>query len=574
MNAKSKNAVSPQNGSTPRSTTAAIYARFSTELQSDRSIDDQVALCRDFAAREGLTVAAIHSDRARSGGSTAGRDGLAALMEDARAGRIGVVIVEALDRLSRDMEDLAGIHKRLTFMGVEIRAVHEGAVNTVLVGLRGLIGQLYREDNAHKIRRGQEGRAKGGLNPGGLAYGYAPVPGEPGKRRIVEEEAAIVRRIYAEYLDGRTPRAIAARLTADGVPAPFGRKWNASTINGSRTRRNGILHNQIYAGRLVWNRVRMVRDPDSGRRLSRDNAPDRWTVTELPELAIVDAETWTAAQARIAERGGPKPWAKRAPRRILSGLLKCGACGSGMSTRGKDRSGRTRICCSGHHERGDCPDPATFYLDSVEQAVLQGLRGELADPRVIAEYVREYHAERQRLAADTVARRADLERRLAAIDKEAERITDWLIKGVGDVDRLDRRAKDIMAEERTLRQRLAEAEEAPNIVALHPAALARYEQQLARLDQALGKALDHGVQEAAEAIRDLVEKVTLTRAQNESGKHGGIAIEIEGRLNALLGEKAYPNGLRVRSGGMMVAEERFNQSPRRFAIPWRMRLSA
>ena len=83
------------------------------------------------------------------------------------------VIVEALDRLSRDMEDLAGIHKRLSFLGIEIRAVHEGVVNTVLVGLRGLVGQLYREDNAHKIRRGQAGRVGQGLNAGGLTYGYA-----------------------------------------------------------------------------------------------------------------------------------------------------------------------------------------------------------------------------------------------------------------------------------------------------------------------------------------------------------------------------------------------------------------
>ena len=86
------------------------------------------------------------------------------------------VIVEALDRLSRDMEDLAGIHKRLSFLGIEIRAVHEGVVNTVLVGLRGLVGQLYREDNAHKIRRGQAGRVGQGLNAGGLTYGYAPIP--------------------------------------------------------------------------------------------------------------------------------------------------------------------------------------------------------------------------------------------------------------------------------------------------------------------------------------------------------------------------------------------------------------
>ncbi|API60902.1 recombinase family protein [Tardibacter chloracetimidivorans] len=533
------------------STKAAIYARFSTELQSDRSIDDQVALCRAFAEREGLEITAVHSDRARSGGSRFGREGLDALMEDARAGRVGVVIVEALDRLSRDMEDLAGIHKRLTFQGVQIRAVHEGAVNTVLVGLRGLIGQLYREDNVHKIRRTMAGIARDGRSAGGRAYGYRPLPGKPGERVIVEEEAAIVRRIYAEYLAGRTPRDIACGLTKDAVPAPFGARWNASTIVGSRARQNGILHNQLYAGRQVWNRVRMVRDPDTGKRVSRENLPEEWTITDVPALAIVDSDTFAAAQARLLARGGARPWEKRRPRRILSGLLRCGACGAGMSTMGKDKSGRTRIRCTAQAERGDCPDPATFYLDTVEKAVLDGLRGELVHPTIMTEYVREYHAERQRLAADTISRRADIERRLAAIDKEAERVTDWLVKGVGDVDRLDRRAKELMVEESALREQLASSGEAPNIVTLHPQALKRYEQQLGELHSALGRALEHGVQEAADAVRDLVSSITLARATD-----GGIAIDIEGRLNALLGPVAYPNSRHTAvSGGVMVAEE-------------------
>lgn len=132
---------------------AVIYARFSTDLQNERSVEDQVALCRTYASRESFEVVGLYEDRARSGASILGRDGLLQLLEGARTRQFDVVIVEALDRLSRDMEDLAGIHKRLTFVGVEIRAVHEGVVNTVLVGLRGLVGQLYREDNAHKIRR-------------------------------------------------------------------------------------------------------------------------------------------------------------------------------------------------------------------------------------------------------------------------------------------------------------------------------------------------------------------------------------------------------------------------------------
>lgn len=202
---------------------AVIYTRFSTDLQNERSVEDQVTLCRSYALRENIEVVGVYEDRARSGASILGREGLLELLEDARARKFSIVIAEALDRLSRDMEDLAGIHKRLTFLGVEIRAVHEGVVNTVLVGLRGLVGQLYREDNAHKIRRGMVGRVGQGLNAGGLTFGYAPVPGDKGKRQIVECEAEIVRRIFAEYVAGRTPRDISHDLNQENVHPPRGR---------------------------------------------------------------------------------------------------------------------------------------------------------------------------------------------------------------------------------------------------------------------------------------------------------------------------------------------------------------
>jgi site-specific DNA recombinase len=400
----------------PATKRAAIYARFSTDLQNERSIEDQVALCRSCAAREGMDVVEIYDDRARSGGSIMGRDGLLRLMDRARDRAFDVIIVEALDRLSRDMEDLAGIHKRLSFLGIEIRAVHEGVVNTVLVGLRGLVGQLYREDNAHKVRRGQAGRVGQGLAAGGLTYGYAPVPGDKGKRVIVETEAQIVRRIFEEYVAGRTPRDIAHDLNKEGVPPPRGRVWNASTINGNPQRGIGILHNELYSGRLVWNKVRMVKDPDSGKRLSRPNAKADWQSTEVPDLAIIPRALFEAAQARKIARSQTHPSQQRRPRHLLSGLLRCGACGAGMSTNGKDRSGRIRIRCSAATESGSCSDAKTFYLNTVESAVLSGLKAELRQPRVIAEYVRTYHDERVKLAAQSDAKARRLERRLGEIN--------------------------------------------------------------------------------------------------------------------------------------------------------------
>ena len=93
----------------------------------------------------------------------------------------------------------------------------------------------------------------------------------------------------------------------------------------------------------------------------------------------------------------------------------------------------------------------------------------------------------------------------------------------------------------------------PEVVVLHPTVLARYEQQLVELRDAMSKGIRAGDSEAAEAIRELIETVTVFRDPSRSG---GVTVEIAGRLNALLGEQAYPN--RVRGvWGKMVAEEGF-----------------
>ncbi len=530
---------------------AAIYARFSTDLQDERSIEDQVSLCRNYSEREGLQVVATFDDRARSGGSILGRDGLLRLMDQARERVFDVVIVEALDRLSRDMEDLAGIHKRLSFLGIEIRAVHEGVVNTVLVGLRGLVGQLYREDNAHKVRRGQAGRVRQGLNAGGLTYGYASVPTDPGKRIILETEAEIVRRIFREYVAGRTPRDIAHGLNKEGVRPPRGRVWNASTINGNMQRGTGLLQNELVGGRLVWNKVRMVKDPDTGKRISRPNPKSEWQTAEVPELAIVPRDLFEAAQARKKARSVTHPSRQRRPRHMLSGLLRCGFCGAGMSTNGRDKSGRIRIRCSAATESGTCADPKTFYLDTVEQAVLGGLMAEMRHPKVIAEYVRTYHEERKRLAAETDAKRNRFERQIGELTREIERLVEAIAKGHGDPAVLGPRSTALYKQRERIAAELQVSPPATEVIALHPAVLARYEEQLSRLQEALGKGVRAGDAESAEAMRDMVETVTVYR---DPSKSGGVEVEIAGRLTALLGERAFPNGLRG-VWGKVVAEE-------------------
>ncbi len=539
---------------------AAIYARYSTNLQNESSIEDQVALCRDYAGRERLEVVRVFSDAGISGASLVNRPGVRDLLAAATAGEFQTIIVFDLYRLSRDMEDLAGIHKRLNHAGVQLRAVHEGAVNTVLIGLRGLTGQLYREDNANNIRRAGVGRVKRGLAGGGLTYGYAPVPGEPGKRVIVETEAAIVRRVMAEYLGGATPRNIAAGLNRDRIPAPRGDRWMASTINGSK-RGAGMLANEIYCGRIVWNRVRMMKHPDTGRRISRPNPREEWITKDVPELAIVSPETFAAVQARREARSNEYSFAhtKRRPRHMLSGLLRCAACGGGMSTCGGDKTGRRRIHCTTHRESKSCSDPQTFYLETVETIVLKALRAELRKPERLTEYVKAYHEERKRLAAGSDAARSRIDRRLGEIEREMKRTIDLMVTSPPgfDVTDLRQRSQDLATERQQLTDERATLPAAtPNVVTLHPAILARYEQQLDALQATTAKGTERGDSGGANALRELVQSVTVRRGERK----GSVVVDIEGPLDALIEDRPR-SAASVRgafaSAGLVVAEDGF-----------------
>ena len=340
------------------------------------------------------------------------RSGIQALLGDALRDRFDVVLAEALDRISRDQEDVAGVFKRMAFAGVKIVTLSDGEIGHLHVGLKGTMNALLLKDLADKTRRGLRGRIEAGKSGGGLCYGYDVVKrtnaaGEPiyGERRIDDAEAAIVRRIYSEFAAGASPRRIAVTLNAEGVPGPFGRTWGDTTIRGHFCRGTGILNNELYIGRLIWNRLRYVKDPSIGKRVSRANPQSEWITTEVPELRIVSDVLWQGVRARQAElakvfaattndvRGArAKRFNEtRRPAFLLSGLLTCGTCQGRYGIILQDRYG-----CLNHHRRGTCENSRTIRRPAIEQRALSGLTEKLVSADAVAAAVRAYHEELNR----------------------------------------------------------------------------------------------------------------------------------------------------------------------------------
>src|SRR5262245_25188993 len=193
-------------------TTVGIYARFSSDLQRDASIVDQLRECRAFVKDRRWKVVEEFSD-ARITGATKHRPGLTRLVAAALAGKFQVIVAESLDRISRDQEDTAGLFKRLSFAGIKIWTLAEGEIGHLAVGFKGTMNALYLKDLADKTRRGLRGRVEEGHSGGGKSYGYDPRP--DGARAINPVEAKIVIRIFAAYANGASPQAIAKALNAE-----------------------------------------------------------------------------------------------------------------------------------------------------------------------------------------------------------------------------------------------------------------------------------------------------------------------------------------------------------------------
>lgn len=509
----------------------AIYARYSSELQDARSIRDQIGLARERAQREGWQVVGVYEDAAISGASLHNRPGLLQMLEAAKIGAIDLILTESLDRLSRDLEDIAGLHKRLSFLGIKIITLADGEVGKLHVGLKGLIASIYLDDLAQKTRRGQVGRVKAGRIPGGRCYGYDVPQGgsERGLREVNKTEASVIRRIFELYVAGTSPLKIASQLNKNCVVAPRGGLWNASTINGSRKRANGILSNELYAGRIVYNRQRFVKDPITGKRQARPNPRTDWLVKEIPELQIVETDIWLAAQARRAETSHICLVHRRRPKRPLSGLLKCGLCGASYIVSTRDWLG-----CSGLRNRGSCNNRRMITMTEVEMRVLTALQHHLLEPSAVQQAVEAYRLERDRLSRERAKDRNRLERDLAEIDRKVARLIAAIEGGDGEVKGVTARIAELEGQ-RSLVERELLVTNQDSIVAIHPQAARRYRERVAHIKEAL-TAGDEAAAEAVRIVRDLIGRIVVLPTANGQPMH----LEIVGDLAKLMQPQEQP----------------------------------
>ena len=523
-------------------TRVALYARYSSDNQREASIEDQLRICREQAKREKWKIVGTYKDAGISGASMILRPGIQALLQGAQAGQFDIVLAEALDRISRDQADVATFYKHLKFAGVPIVTLSEGEISELHVGLKGTMNALFLKDLAAKTHRGIRGRVEDGKSGGGLCFGYNVVKqldarGDPirGDREINEAEANVVRRIFREFASGIGPRTIARTLNEEGVPGPAGKLWSDTTIRGHVKRGTGLVNNELYIGRLNWNRLRYIKDPSTGKRVSRLNPESEWIIKDVPELRIVDDELWHSVRVRqgeIAEKFANVTEAvrkhhkknrlngTRRPKSLLSGLVFCGCCGGPYSLRGADR-----FACSNHISKGACSNSRTIPREDLEARVLSGLKDRMMAPEIVKEAMRAYAEETNRLNRERRSSGDAWKAELVKIEKEIRSIIEAIKAGMfhesmkAEMDTLEARKTEL----NTL---LADApEDTPDIL---PSASAIYAKKVSALTKALNRKEER--QEAAETLRGLIEKISLTPGP----ERGEIYATLHGELGTIL----------------------------------------
>ena len=296
-----------------------------------------------------------------------------------------------------------------------------------------------------------------------------------------------------------------------------------------------------------------MKDPTTGRRIARPNPHSEWITQDMPELRIIDAEMWTTVQDRRANIGTPHLQHRRRPRRILSGLLRCGECGGNYIVQTRDYIG-----CSNHANKRTCSNNRKVTMTQIELRVVRALQQYLLEPDVVEVAVEAYRQERQRLTSKHGKLRKSIERQLAEVKRKIAKLIES-IEIADDPAMLVPRLNALGGEQRSLEHKLAAQEKNRATIALHPDAAKRYRSKVAEIHTALKKG-DAAARDAISLVRELITNIAITPNPDSQEPD----IQITGNLAALMSREHDTNDAETPGTDMtasMVAGVRNQRSP-------------
>lgn len=426
---------------------AVIYARYSSERQTEQSIEGQLRTCREFAERENIWITGEYIDRAISG-TTDHRPQFQRMINDCKTLDIDYVIVYKLDRFARNRYDSAIYKAKLKQNGIRLLSAMEKITDSpegiIMEGLLEAMNEYYSAELSQKIKRGmRENVIKGKTTGGNVALGYRI--GIDKRLEIVEEQAVIVRKIFQMYASGSTFAEIINELNSSGLKTSRGNPYNPSSISR-------ILSNERYAGRYT------IKGIDE--------------VAECPR--IIDDDLFNTVQKKLSESQS-KHRHRNNHTYLLSGVLRCGECGERMTgTGGTSQHGKRYYyyhCPNKHYGRIDANTLETTVLNAIDK-YLQSEKLKTVAKIAFEEYKKQL--------LDTSELDA-VNKEIKQVEKKLSNAISAVLNGLhsttiqNTIAELETQKSDLIARENMLRQRVPQFtlemfENAVNNLALTPSA--------------------------------------------------------------------------------------------------------
>ncbi|MDR7074682.1 recombinase family protein [Fictibacillus barbaricus] len=323
-----------------------IYTRVSTEEQAREglSLDEQKnrleSYCHAMGWNQHIRFFIDEGESAKN----LERPQLKLLMEEVKENNLSRIIVTKLDRLSRKLSDLLALidlfqsHK-VSFISISESFDTNTPSGRLTLQVLGAVAEFERERIRERVIDNMFHAANQGQWLTSAPFGYKLAD----KRLVIDEnEANIVRRIYGMFLkENMGYFAIAKKLNEEGIPSHTGKEWWNRTIKL-------MITNPAYKGTTIWNRL-------AGSTEKREKKDvEEWVIIEGTHEPIIDPEIWEEVQKKAEKKRLPAR--SQRSTHLLSGILKCGLCGSGMS---HDRAGSKNskygvYRCSANKNKGTC----------------------------------------------------------------------------------------------------------------------------------------------------------------------------------------------------------------------------
>ena len=405
-----------------------IYSRVSTDAQErdGTSLDTQERACVEHAGANGWHV--VDRIRDTASGFTLDRPGIERLRQLLRQGAVDVVVAYAVDRLSRNQNQIGVLFDEVERAGARLEFVTEKfedtAIGRFILAARAFIAEVEREKIAERTMRGKVERARSGRLPQGTGkgcYGYR-YDLKAGRREIADEQASNVRLIFEQFINSASCSRIAKELNDKGVPAFGGGSWHPLTVRR-------ILQNETYTGRTIYRRTRVEkrRDLRSGKigRQVLSQPESEWIEVPGATPALITRETFDRARAILGDpsrRLRGKPLANYR----LRGHVRCLVCNTPMVGQahagGRYRYYRCRRSYSGPFE-GKC-DSRYVRVELLERLVLNEVAKVLSRPdRILVEARR-----LSREGTDSAAIEA-VQSELKQVEEQQRRLTRLYVSG-------------------------------------------------------------------------------------------------------------------------------------------------